>query len=525
MENLSLVEERYQNQVMTRNYYQALSKITKILSLRLDLESCLKAVVAHFDDVVSWDKAEITLFLAELDSFQFYAVESKLSDPLLRADCLIHRKGSGIGWVYENREPHIRTRLQESQLFVEDYTYCKEGLSRMVTLPLLVGDKCLGTFNVGCVEEGQPAEDEIDFLSQISTILGLLVSNELAHEQLNGIDKEFRNEASKAVQVVKEQPVSSGGMVGQSKALKKVQSLAQIVAHTDSSVLITGETGTGKELLARYIHNLSPRCHRPFIAINCAGLPSGLVESELFGHEKGAFTGADELKLGRFELANGGTLFLDEIGEMPQSAQSKLLRVLEDGQVDRVGGKESILVDVRIIAATNSDLKGAISDSRFRVDLFYRLHGFPIVLPPLRDRPTDIPLLAQYFLDRICTKFHLSCSEINPESLERLMRYSWPGNVRELQNVIQRAAILSESSVLVVDDSHFCSLESPAAPSVSLYSGHTLREVEKNKILQALEQVNWRIDGQYGAAKLVGLNSSTFRSRLKKLGIQRQAKK
>jgi len=510
---------------MTHDYYKALSKITKVLSLRLDLESCLKAVVAHLDNVVQWDKAEITLFLAELDSFQFYAVESKLSDPLLRADCLIHRKGSGIGWVYENREPYVRTRLQESQSFVEDYTYCKEGLSRMVTIPLLVGDKCLGTFNIGSVEDGQPSEDEIDFLSQIATILGLLVSNEIAHEQLEGIDKDIRNENSKAVPVVTDQPITAGGMVGQSKALKKVQSLAQIVAHTDSSVLITGETGTGKELLARYVHNLSPRCHRPFLAINCAGLPAGLVESELFGHEKGAFTGADELKLGRFELANGGTLFLDEIGEMPASAQAKLLRVLEDGQVDRVGGKEAILVDVRIIAATNSDLKSAIADSRFRVDLFYRLHGFPIVLPPLRDRPTDIPLLAQYFLDRICAKFHLSCSEISPESLERLMQYPWPGNVRELQNVVQRAAILSESSVLVVDDSHFCSLE-PLTPSpVSLHGGYTLREVEKNKILEALEQADWRIDGQHGAAKLVGLNSSTFRSRLKKLGIERQVKR
>ncbi|WP_447969386.1 sigma-54-dependent Fis family transcriptional regulator [Nitrospira sp. M1] len=522
---LNLQESQYCDTSMTQAYYQALSKITKILSLRLDLESCLKAIVAHIDGVVPWDKAEITLFLSELDSFQFYAVESKFVEPLLRADCLIHRKGSGIGWVHENRELLIRENIQNNQSFIEDYTYCKEGLARMVSLPLLVGDKCLGTFNLGCVEAGESSAEEIDFLSQIATILGLLVSNELAHEQLDGFDGDRRSEGSQSVQVVKERYESTGGMIGQSKALKKVQSLAQVVAHTDSSVLITGETGTGKELLARYVHNLSPRCHRPFIAINCAGLPSGLVESELFGHEKGAFTGADELKLGRFELANGGTLFLDEIGEMPPSAQAKLLRVLEDGKVDRVGGKESIPVDVRIVAATNSDLKGAISEGRFRVDLFYRLHGFPIVLPPLRDRPTDIPLLAQYFLERICAKFNLSCTEIHHDSLERLMQYSWPGNVRELQNVIQRAAILSESSSLDVDDSHFCSLESPVAPVASFQSGHTLREVEKSKILEALEQSSWRIDGERGAAKLVGLNSSTFRSRLKKLGIQRQSKK
>ncbi|GJL54747.1 MAG: hypothetical protein NPIRA02_18790 [Nitrospirales bacterium] len=509
---------------MIQTYYQALSKITKILSLRLDLESCLKAIVAHIEDVVSWDKVEITLFLSELDAFQFYAVESKFGDPLLRADSLVHRKGSGIGWVYENREPLIRGNLRKNQLFVEDYSYCKEGLARMVSLPLLVGDKCLGTFNIGCVEAGEASVEELDFLSQIATILGLLVSNELAYEQLDGVDRDLQAKNSMSAHVAKEPLESTGGMIGQSKALKKVQSLAQVVAHTDSSVLITGETGTGKELLARYVHSISPRSRRPFVAINCAGLPSGLVESELFGHEKGAFTGADELKLGRFELANGGTLFLDEIGEMPPNAQAKLLRVLEDGKVDRVGGKESIPVDVRIIAATNSDLKGAISGNRFRIDLFYRLHGFPIILPPLRDRPTDIPLLAQYFLDKICAKFKLSCTEIHGDALERLMQYSWPGNVRELQNVIQRAAILSESTVLDVDDSHFCSLQAPVPPSVSSSSGHTLREVEKNKILEALEQVNWRIDGEHGAAKLVGLNSSTFRSRLKKLGIQRRSK-
>ena len=313
---------------MAPDYYQALSKVTRILSLRLDLESCLKAVVTHIDNVVLWDKAEITLFLSELDSFQFYAVESKLPKLILRADSLIHRKGSAIGWVYENREPHIRSNLQQEQEFVEDYTYCKEGLRRMLNLPLLIGDKCLGTFNVGSVDKGEPLQEEIVFLSQVATLLGLLVDNELAYDQLVGSGNEIMSEESSLQREVAQKPDSIGGMVGQSKGLKKVQGLAQSVAPTDSTVLISGETGTGKELLARFIHDVSPRRHRPFIAINCAGLPSGLVESELFGHERGAFTGADELKLGRFELANGGTLFLDEIGEMPQSAQAKLLRVI-----------------------------------------------------------------------------------------------------------------------------------------------------------------------------------------------------
>ena len=465
---------------MAHDYYEALTNVTKILGLRLDLESCLKAVATHIDSVVTWDKVEITLFLSELDSFQFYAVEAKFANPLLRADSLIHRKGSAIGWVYEHREPHIRSNLQLEQVFVEDHTYCKEGLSRMLNLPLLIGDKCLGTFNIGSHELGEPSQDEVRFLSQIATLLGLLVENELAYEQSGETRKEIKQEDMEGRKDIQSRSESIGGMIGQSKALKKVQSLAKSVASTDSTVLITGETGTGKELLARYIHEVSPRRHRTFVAINCAGLPSGLVESELFGHERGAFTGADELKLGRFELANGGTLFLDEVGEMPQSAQAKLLRVLQDGLVDRVGGKESIPVDVRIIAATNSDLHGAIADSRFRTDLFYRLHVFPIPLPPLRDRPTDIPLLAQYFLERFCAKFNLSCNELSRDSIERLMQYSWPGNIRELQNVIQRGAILSESSVLTIEDDHFCSLE----PVASIDSGYTLRDMRKRRFLK-----------------------------------------
>ncbi|MDR4500517.1 MAG: sigma 54-interacting transcriptional regulator [Nitrospirales bacterium] len=510
--------------IMPAHYYHALSKVTKILSLRLDLENCLQDLVRHIDDVVAWDKVEITLFLPELDSFQFYAVESKLSEELvLRADSLIHRKGSALGWVYEHRQSLIRSDLRARLEYVEDYSYVKEGLNSMVTLPLLIGDRCLGTLNVGRIDAGNRAGDEIAFLEQIATLLGLLVNNELVHHQLEVSNTVSEDSGLHVSREKLEKPDAIGGMVGQSKGLKKVQSLAKSVAPTDSSVLITGETGTGKELLARYIHDQSPRRHRPFIAINCAGLPSGLVESELFGHERGAFTGADELKLGRFELANGGTLFLDEIGEMPQATQSKLLRVLQDGQVDRLGGKESIPVDVRIVAATNSDLKHAVSSGQFRMDLFYRLHVFPIALPPLRDRPTDISLLAQHFLDRVCAKFSLPCRRMSEQSLERLMAYSWPGNVRELQNVIQRAAILSDGSDLKVEHHHFCTLDSSSEVRSSAQNGgHTLRDVEKHKILEVLEQTNWRIDGPKGAAKLVGLNPSTLRSRLKKLGIQRQ---
>jgi formate hydrogenlyase transcriptional activator len=296
-----------------------------------------------------------------------------------------------------------------------------------------------------------------------------------------------------------------------------VLDLAQAVAPTTTSVLIMGETGTGKELLARLLHELSPRKFKPFVRVNCAALPSGLVESELFGHEKGAFTGAENGRPGKFELANGGTLFLDEIGEMPIEAQAKLLRVLQDGIVERVGSVEGKDVDVRIIAATNTDLSKAIAEGRFRSDLYYRLHVFPIVVPPLRDRLHDIPLLVRHFMEKNRLQFRRNCQDIDERSMDMLIQYPWPGNVRELKNVIERAMILSHSSVVHVDDSL---LRSPDDEEVMPPT--QLKDLERVKIQQALTACDWRIDGPLGAAKHLGLNPSTLRSRLKKLGIKRK---
>lgn len=243
-----------------------------------------------------------------------------------------------------------------------------------------------------------------------------------------------------------------GSMVGTSQEFRKALALAEAVASTVATVLLTGETGTGKELFARYIHELSPRRHKPFVIVNCASLPSGLVESELFGHEKGVFTGAEQCRQGKFELADGGTLFLDEVGEMPIQAQAKLLLILQDGMVDRVGSTRSRWVNVRIIAATNKDLTKAKAEGRFRPDLFYRLDVFPITTPPLRERREDIPLLARYFMEKYSTQFSRRCEDIEPASLERLVQHSWPGNIRELQNVIECAMILSQTPLLNIDD-------------------------------------------------------------------------
>jgi PAS domain S-box-containing protein len=308
-------------------------------------------------------------------------------------------------------------------------------------------------------------------------------------------------------------------IIGQSPALTAVLDKVHRVASTDASVLIYGETGTGKELIARAIHSTSRRRDKPLIKINCAALPAGLVESELFGHEKGAFTGAIARHTGRFELADGGTIFLDEIGELPAETQAKLLRVLQEHEFDRVGGTSSKKVDVRVIAATNRDLLKAVREKAFREDLYYRLSVFPIQLPPLRERPEDIPLLAQYLLDKFATRIARRIDGIDSATIRRLKEYPWPGNIRELQNVLERALILATGPTIEVAPDL---LGHPGAESAGKASS-SLEDVERNHILSVLRQTRWVIDGPRGAAAILGLHPNTLRSRLKKLGVSRES--
>src|SRR5262249_19387240 len=329
-------------------------------------------------------------------------------------------------------------------------------------------------------------------------------------------------------------------IVGQSPALMDALEKVNRVAKTDATVLIAGETGTGKELIARAIHSASPRRAKPLIKVNCAALPGGLFESELFGHEKGAFSGAISRRVGRFELANGGTIFLDEIGEVPLDAQVKLLRVLQEREFERVGGTNPIKVDVRVIAATNRDLVKSIRDGKFREDLYYRLNVFPIALPPLRDRAGDVPLLVHVLVARFAAHVGVRIDSVGKATMERLARYSWPGNIRELENVLERAIILSNGPTLEIDPEVFGSPTTDASPGAELpklpgseserpaATGvaqtqplESLESNTRNHILAALEQSDWVIDGPRGAAKILGLHPNTLRSRMKRLGIVR----
>jgi transcriptional regulator with GAF, ATPase, and Fis domain len=305
-------------------------------------------------------------------------------------------------------------------------------------------------------------------------------------------------------------------IVGQSIAMKKVLTQAEQVAGTDSTVLLLGETGTGKELLARAIHSMSLRKDRPLVTVNCASLPPTLIESELFGREKGAYTGAMTRMIGRFEIADGSTLFLDEIGELPLELQSKLLRVLEEGSFERLGSTKTLHVDVRIIATTNRDIEQEIKDGNFRKDLFYRLSVFPIVIPPLRERSEDIPFMVRAFVREFQKRMGKEIETISKKSMEALQSYSWPGNVRELRNVIEHAVILSKGKSLAV---HVPKLGSSEAGAT-----HNLEEMERRHIVSVLEKANWRLSGKGAAAEVLGLKRTTLLAKMKKLGIKRSNK-
>ena len=308
------------------------------------------------------------------------------------------------------------------------------------------------------------------------------------------------------------------GIIGRSSVLRRVLQMVETVAWGDSTVLLLGETGTGKELIARAIHNHSPRENRPFVKLNCAAIPTGLLESELFGHERGAFTGAIAQKIGRVELADRGSLFLDEIGDIPLELQPKLLRVLQEREFERLGSTRTTKVDVRVVAATHRDLEGMVAAKQFRSDLYYRLNVFPITIPPLRERPGDIPLLVRHFVQQAAEKMNKSIDRIPSEIVEALTEYPWPGNIRELENVIERAVILSPGAVLRVP---IRDLRTRITAGNNHDRTQTLEEVERTHILTTLKETRWILSGPRGAATRLGLNRATLYFRMKKLGIVR----
>jgi formate hydrogenlyase transcriptional activator len=396
----------------------------------------------------------------------------------------------------------------------------------MCHLPLIGRERVLGVLSLARDRETAFGESDGAFLGQVANQIALAVENALAYGEIASLKDKFAQEVVYLQDEIRTE-LKFEEIVGNSNALRRVLAELETVAPTDSTVLIYGETGTGKELIARAIHNLSSRNSNAFVKLNCAAIPTGLLESELFGHEKGAFTGAIAQRVGRFELANRGTVFLDEIGEIPLELQPKLLRVLQEREYERLGSTRTLHTDARLIAATNRDLEAMVRDQTFRTDLYYRLNVFPVRVPSLRERREDIPLLVRHFVQQFSLRMNRSIETIPSETMNTLVRYDWPGNIRELQNVIERAVIVSSGPVLKVplDELrtrvHSAELSNGSGPSEDLVKMRgVLDEAERKQILAALKQARWVVAGPKGAAALLGMKRSTLQAHMQRLGIR-----
>ena len=434
--------------------------------------------------------------------------------------------------MFDHQQLVLRRDLEKEQQYPNDRRHLAYGIYSYCVVPLIIRGKSIGTLNVASRTRNQYSERDLEFLQEVASQVALAVENMQSYQEIAALKARLEKENVYLQEEIRTEH-NFEEIVGNSPALLVALRKVEQVAPTDSTVLIYGETGTGKELIARAIHDRSARKDRPLVKVNCSAISAGLVESELFGHVKGAFTGALERRSGRFALADGGTIFLDEVGELLLETQVKLLRVLQEREFEPVGSSQPVRVNVRVIAATNRNLEEAIQTGSFRSDLFYRLNVFPIEAPPLRERRSDIPKLARFFLSHYSRKLSKNIEGISQDTMDRISGYSWPGNVRELQNIIERAAILCQQPILELNPD-LAPISAggvlPQAPEglseaePALYSPpalSTLTEVERGHIMAVLKQTGGVIEGPKGAAKILNLHPNTLRHRISKLGIKR----
>jgi formate hydrogenlyase transcriptional activator len=516
--------------------YRSLLGINNAIVTHLTPEALLHSVSEILRGIVPYSGAAVTIFYENSQTFRYLAMEGTIPTDSFRAGLEFDRKETISGWVFDHQRGVIRGDLEKEQKYANDARLVAKGIYSDCVVPLILGGKSIGTLNVGNTKRNQYSQENLETLQEIANQIALAVANMKAYEEIIELKARLEKENIYLQDEIRTEH-NFEEIVGNSPALLAVLRKVEQVAPTDSTVLIYGETGTGKELIARAIHEHSTRAKRPLLKVNCSAISAGLVESELFGHVKGAFTGAFERHIGRFELADGGTIFLDEIGELPLETQVKLLRVLQEREFEPVGSNRPVHVDVRVIAATNRDLKESIRNGTFRSDLYYRLNVFPVDMPSLHERHTDIPQLAMFFLSRFAKKFGKDIQGISRATLDRLVAYSWPGNIRELQNVIERAAILSQRSVLelgadtvpLLTTSGSPALVGERTPSASEPlstlepTAATLEEIERNHIVAILNQTQGVVEGPRGAAKILGLHPNTLRHRIQKLGLKRSA--
>jgi formate hydrogenlyase transcriptional activator len=495
-----------------------LLEVTNALVANLDIRKLLGAIASCVRQVKPFDYATLTLYDVRTEMLLVHVLESSAGvEPITAGEePAVPLGGSPAGWAYTARKPLLlKGQPDEKWPFEMPPQFAHRSLRSGCWIPLIGREGVIGTLNVFSRRPGNFTEEDVNLLTQIAGQVAIALGNAMAFRRMS----ELKDQLAEQKQYLEDELKTEFNfeeIIGRSKQIRRVLKQVETVAPTDSTVLILGETGTGKELLARAVHNLSPRHDHTFVRVNCASIPAGLLESELFGHEKGAFTGAIAQRVGRLELAHQGTIFLDEVGDIPLELQPKLLRALQEKEFERLGSTRTIKTDVRIVAATNRDLEKLVASGQFRSDLFYRLHVFPITVPPLRERRDDIALLVQYFLSKFSQRMKKNIESVTPEGMQALCRYSWPGNIRELEHVIERAVILSNGAVLKIPP--FEPVGTEAAPSTS----SALQDVEREHIIRVLREAKGKVGGPGGAAERLGVNRTTLNSRMQKLRISRR---
>jgi formate hydrogenlyase transcriptional activator len=520
----------FTNSQRVQERLQLLLDLTNRVASHLNLREVLREISAQIRGVMQCDGVGIGLPNPETGRFRIYALDFPNAPIDVEEGYEPDEDNNPVVAVFRSGEPAILTGENIKRLKIG----ADHVIRSSVHVPLTGGRQVVGVLSLGTERENAFSGDDLPFLNQVARQVALAIENALAYGEVSEekqkltLEKLYLEDELRSESQFEE-------IIGRSESLGRVLDQIATVAPTDSTVLIYGETGSGKELIARAVHNLSARKSGAFVKLNCAAIPTGLLESEMFGHERGAFTGAISQRIGRFELANRGTIFLDEIGDIPLELQPKLLRVLQEREFERLGSTRTLRSDARLIAATNRDLDQCVAEGKFRSDLYYRLNVFPVRVPALRERPEDIPLLVRHFVQQFSRRLGKAIDAIPAETMTALTRYPWPGNIRELQNVIERAVILTNGPVLNVHVDDLRAPSPPAAP-LSAPNGHgvsaqisagsrqdlrsALEESERQQIIAALENSNWVVAGPEGAAARLGLKRSTLQSRIQKLGIR-----
>jgi formate hydrogenlyase transcriptional activator len=510
--------QTYQQQlVRERDRLRALLELTNAVVSKLDLQQLFGAISASLRLLLECEYVSLAIYNAETRHMHIRALDFPGGKGFLQPEMSLPADQTPSGRAFATRQPVLLDKQEIERINPQlAALVVAEGLRSGVSLPLLTPERALGALNLASRRENAFSPEDIDFLRLVARQIAIAVENAFAYHEIEQSKEKLKEEKLYLEDEIRSEH-NFEEMIGESSVWKRILNEVSTVAPTNSTVLILGETGTGKELIARAIHDNSARRERTFVRLNCAAIPMGLLESELFGHEKGAFTGAISRRIGRFELANHGTLFLDEIGDIPLELQPKLLRVLQEQEFERLGSTETVKVDMRLVAATNRNLAEMVNEGKFRRDLFYRLNIFPIEVPPLRERKEDIPLLVRHFAQKQSREMNRRIETISNEALEAIMQYSWPGNIRELENFIERAIILSPDTELRIPSEALREREQELVGERK-----TLAAAEREHILRALAETKWILSGPNGAASRLGMKRTTLQSKMGKLGIRRK---